>query len=294
MDETEGIFPSIQAALVTADGGSTAPARLLRREDEKYRLIDLKAREVEVAVDAPWFGAPLVWAGAGLVSLDRDGVATPFEVIHSERSSPVRVRLPGAFYSRLLVGASDFFAVDRLQTIYVRRQHDGWFRITRDREWLPVRGLPNELVLARFDPGDGDVLFGTGHGMYAIGAAGEARKIEGERAPKQAIRAFASSGTSIIAGGDEGLFEIQNDLSDIRPVAHSSAESIGSIGDIFDVSFAGFVIIEASNGTYAYENGTLKRISRSVVGQPIIRTLVVSAAPSRFDHEAPSERAVDL
>jgi hypothetical protein len=154
----KGIFPSIEAVLTTGDGGSAAPARLLRQENGKYRLIDIKAHEIEAAVDAPCFGGPLVWTGSGLVSLDRNGIATAFEVSHHERDSPVRFRVAGAFYSRLLVGASDFFAVDRLQTIYVRRQHDGWFRITRNREWLPVRGLPNELVLTEFDPGSGNVL----------------------------------------------------------------------------------------------------------------------------------------
>ncbi len=163
-------------------------------------------------------------------------------------------------YTQLLSGVSDFFAVDRFQTIYVRQERDGWFRITRDREWLPIRGLPNELVFAHFDPGSGDALFGTSQGIFAVNANGDARKLSGDAVPSHVIRAFASTSNSIIAGGNDGLFEVWPDSFTATPVENGGVEAIGSIHGIIKVGFGDLDIIEASNGTYAFEAGKLSRI----------------------------------
>jgi hypothetical protein len=255
-----GVFPSIQSALI-ARGGEKGPVRLLRFDTGRSRLIDTKLERIEVAVDAPWFGTPVLVTRSGLLSIDRDGVLTPFAVSQPEGQSPPASLTPSlATYTQVLLGASDFFAIDRYQTIYVRHQRDGWFRITRDRQWLPVRGLPNEPALEHFDPGAGEVLFGMLRGIFAVSVDGEAREIAGDSGPKRRIRAFAKSGGSIIAGGDEGLFEIGADLSSVTPVANGSIEMIGSVRDIVEVGFGDFSIVETSNGTYAFENGSFRRI----------------------------------
>jgi hypothetical protein len=255
----KGIFRSIQGALIVT-GGDEGPAWLLRLENGRYRLQETKLKEVQATLDAPWFGGALVWTRSGLFLLSADGNAVPFEVSNANPPSPIGLSLSGASYSRILFDVDDFFAIDRFKTAYVRLQHGGWFRITPDREWLPVRGLPNELVLAHFDSGSGEALFGTRHGIFAVNGDGDARRLDGAGYPSQIVRAFTSSGSSIIAGGNEGLFEIRKDLSDSAPVANGSVASIGAVADIFDSGFAGFDIVAASNGTYAFENGSLKRI----------------------------------
>lgn len=255
----QGVFPSMRGALVFTDqdGGGV---RLLRLDDDgKYRFKETKLKDVNASLDAPWFGGALVWTGSGLFVLDADGSALPFEISDTKAASVARSSLSGDVYTRTLFGAEDFFALDRFKTVYVRRQRDGWFRITSDRKWLPVHGLPNTLILAYADPGNGEVLFGTGHGIFALNADGDARRLEGPGYPSQ-IRAFADTGDSILAGGSEGLFEVRKDLSSAILVENGSAASIGAIADIFDVGFAGFDIVKASYGTYAFENGHLERI----------------------------------
>lgn len=251
------ISRSIGGALVTAGEGEHAP-QLLQLDKGTYRLRTLNMPSVDVAVDAPWFGGVLVSGGAGLSLVRGDGSLTPFKFANA--ASPPRPALSAAFYARVAFGVSDVFAIDRLQTIYAREQHGGWFRLTKDRAWLPVEGLPNQLALAHFDPGKGEALFGMGSGIYAVGRDGKARKLDGPGAPGSIVRAFASAGHSILAGGNEGLFEVSEDLSHVAPLAHGSADSIGSVFAILDVGFAGFDIVETSSGTYAFEDGELKRV----------------------------------
>jgi hypothetical protein len=130
---------------------------------------------------------------------------------------------------RVLFGVSDWFAVDRFQTIYARQRKGGWFRLTKDRQWLPVHGLPNDLVMARLDPGQREILPGLSSGIYAVDANGQARKLDGQGAPSHIIRTLAGTASGIPAGGDDGLFEISKDVSRIVPVDRGSVGSIGSV-----------------------------------------------------------------
>lgn len=251
-----GVFPSIQSALVAVSGVNGPMISLLRSDNGKYRLITTKLLRLDAAVDAPWFDTPVLGNYPGLSSMDRNGVLMPFAILQSKGSSSPAVNI----YTRLLSAASDFFAVGRFQTIYVRQQRSGWFRITRDRELLPIRGLPDELVFAHFDPGSGDVLFGMSQGIFAVNANGDARKLSGDAVPSHVIRAFANTSNSIIAGGNDGLFEVQPDSFTATPVGNGGVEAIGSIHGIVEVGFGDLDIIEASNGTYAFEAGKLSRI----------------------------------
>jgi hypothetical protein len=71
---------------------------------------------------------------------------------------------------------------------------------------------------------------------------------------------LARTASGILAGGDDGLFEISADLSHIVPAAHGSVDSIGSVHDILDVGFAGIAIVQSADGTYAFEDGGLMRV----------------------------------
>jgi hypothetical protein len=249
------ISSAIEGALVIAGEGDYPP-ELLKLENSKYRLRNIGINAVEAAVDAPWLGGALVWNHSGLFLLKPDGNVIPFRAANI--APPLRPDLSGTLYSKVLFGVSDFFAIDRFQTIYARQQHSGWFRLTRDRQWLPVHGLPNELALVHFDPGQGEILFGLADGIYAVDANGEARKLSDSSSG--VIDAIAGAKDVILAGGNHGLFEISKDLSRFVPVANGSDDAIGSVSDILDVEFAGIDVIEASRGTYSFEGGKLRRI----------------------------------
>jgi hypothetical protein len=266
----KSVLSSIEGALVTTTQSGDVPLFLLQDDGGKYRLKATNLKELDGTADTPWFGGALVWTRSGLFLLDRASEAKPF-ALSAENQSPVRVGISSNFYTRLLSGASDLQTLDRLRTVYVRQGRAGWFRITKDRKWSPVKGLPNELMLTTFDPGQGEMLLGMADGVYAINADGQARKLEGVGVSRGVIRAIARSGKEIIAGGNEGLFQIANDLSTISPIPNASIESIGSVDAIRDVGFAGFDIVEASNGTYAFEGGKLTRIA-------------ALASSARYDH----------
>jgi hypothetical protein len=253
------VSSAMRVALVDSGENNHRPM-LLRLENEKYELlkIDLNdMQKLQAAYDTPWLGGMLTLVNSRLFLLQRDANLVPLVAINTGASPPP---ISNAFYSDVLFGVSDVFAVSRIEVVYVRSQQAGWFRLTKEREWLPIRGLPNQLALAHFDPGQGEVLFGLSTGVYAVDANGGARKVAGPSSPQDIIRTFADVGHVILAGGNEGLFEIAKDLSRVVPVANGSAETIGSVAEIINVGFAGFDIVQASNGTFAFENGELKRI----------------------------------
>jgi hypothetical protein len=266
----KSVLSSIEGALVTTTQSGDSPVFLLQDDGGKYRLKPTSLKGLDGTADTPWFGGALVWTRSGLLLLDRSGEVKPF-VLSADRYAPMRGGLSVNFYTRLLFGASDLHTIDRFRTVYFRQGRAGWFQITRDRKWSPITGLPNELMLTTFDPGQGEVLLGMADGVYAINADGQARKLEGAGVSRGVIRAFARSGNKIIAGGNEGLFQIPDDLSTISPIPNASVESIGTVERIHDVGFAGFDIVEASNGTYAFEGGKLMRIA-------------ALASSARYDH----------
>jgi hypothetical protein len=261
-----GVFPSIRAAVVAEDSDSSPPAfkirppaaiKIVQFDTLGYQVVDTGRRRDEIGaiVDAPWFGKPVVANTHGLFTLDRAGALAKLDIDGLSRHS-------SAQHSQLdRAHSMNFFSVPRYQTIYLWKNE--WFRITSDRRWLPVTGLPPELaVLAVYDPGAGDALFGTTAGIFAVSLNGVARQLAGEAAPRRAIRTFSLTGNAryLFAGGDEGLFEIQTDSMVVHPMENGTGEDIGSVQGIIDVSFAGISIVEASNGTFALEGGQLHSI----------------------------------
>jgi hypothetical protein len=272
---------AMRAALVDSGENNHRPM-LLRPENEKYELlkIDLNdMQKLEAAYDTPWLGGMLTLVNSRLFLLQRDANLVPLVATNTGASPPP---ISNAFYSDVLFGVSDVFAVSRIEIVYVRSQQAGWFRLTKQREWLPISGLPNQLALAHFDPGQGEVLFGLSTGVYAVDADGGARKVDGPSSPQDIIRTFADVGHVILAGGNEGLFEIAKDLSRVVPVANGSAETIGSVAEIINVGFAGFDIVQASNGTFAFENGELKRIPGASVANGFVNYKVFEGARRVF------------
>jgi hypothetical protein len=246
-----GVFPSIRAALVVT-GDSGGPIQIIKSESDQYRVVDTKQlrREAGVFIDAPWFGEPLVANWQGLFKFTEEGRLDTFEV---DGLSPSRGR---SFVSGLGInGGKNFFSVPRLQTIYVFK--DGWFRITPERRWLPVSGLDAKVkVLAVSDPGAGDVLFGTTEGIFAVSPEGRARRLTSNIAPSRTIRALSATARPgyILAGGDEGLFEVHGETQEVRRAENGSDDVIGSVRNIIDVPFAKLGIIEASNGTFVRDD----------------------------------------
>jgi hypothetical protein len=264
------VLPSIRSALVDT-GNSGAMIALLHRDGDRYRLIetDTSENDIDVIVDAPWFGGPIVGNWHGLFSMDREGHLAEFDVDGLPRDYSGRYSFSGL---TRWYGVRDFFSVPRFRTIFAWKR--GWFRISPDRKWLPLSGLPEHArVVATFDPGAGEVLFGTKMGVFAVDEAGRARPLAGGFAPRRTIRAFAreARGGATLAGGDEGLFRIARDELSALPLENGTAETIGSVTRIVALGDSEVAIVEASNGTYALENG---RIS-------LIRDLVTAGAYSR-------------
>jgi len=246
-----GVFPSIRSAAIVADS-SGGPIKLIRLEADRYRRIDTPLSRADVAfiADAPWFGGPLVETRRGPFLVNRDGQLTFFEVQN------LGAARPGLF------SALDAFAIDRFRTVYLWR--DGWFRITQDRQWLPVHGLPRDaFVNASLDPGSGSVLFATSKGLFAVDQDGNARRLgEGSPAALANFRSLAraSKEGAIIAGGTEGLFRIDLDSYELQPVPNGSKDIIGAVLQITETKFANFDFVKASNGTYAFTESGLQVI----------------------------------
>ena len=257
--ELRAVMPSIQTALIAPDTGSIAYS-ILRAERGNYQLQKTKLQDVEGFADTPWLKGVLLWTRAGLFMLNHYGNASPVDFADSGNSSPARFGLQAAFYDAVYAGVSDMLAVQRFHQVYVRQQKAGWWRIMPDLQWLPIHFLPNELALAYFDPGAGDFLIGTTSGVYAINREGNAVKIDRPDGPARAVRDFKRVGDEVIAGGDDGLFEIRR-MSHITHVADGDADHIGAVLAITDVSFARLAIVTASNGTFEYQAGMLKRIA---------------------------------
>jgi hypothetical protein len=279
-----GIFPSIQSALIAArqTGG---PIKMIRLDGNKYRRIDTAISGIDIGaiVDAPWFGGPIVGNWRGLFLMGRDGALAPFDVEGLKRDFSGRYT-----FSRLKRGyaANTFFAIRRFQTIYAWM--DGWFRITPERRWQPVLGLPREaFVLTTFESETGDALLGTDLGIFAVNQQGQARKLgDSNHGPRRSIRTFAEApgGQRILAGGDEGLFVVQTASSNVEPLANGSDDVVGSVRRIVASEFANLSLIEASTGSYSFDGTSLSALDElspasgvsSVAVFPALRRMLVT------------------
>jgi hypothetical protein len=146
---------------------------------------------------------------------------------------------------------------------------------------LPIRGLPRDaFVNANLDPGSGSVLLATSKGMFALGQDGNARNLgEGGPAALANFRSLARSPEEdvILAGGTEGLFRIDLDSYKLQPAPNGSKDIVGAVLAITESKFAGFDIVKASNGTYAFTKSGLQ----------VIPALSAASAASRvfvFEH----------
>jgi len=139
-----------------------------------------------------------------------------------------------------------------------------------DRIEPPRVSLPESLrsllpagahALATLDAGSGEVLFATTAGLFVTDGRGNTRRLGGT-AGLRAVRtlAFEPGTRHVLAGGDGGLFRITAGSLDVEPLDNGTSDIIGAVNRIVDASFAGASIIEASNGTYALENGRLSII----------------------------------
>jgi hypothetical protein len=246
-----GVFPSIRSAAVVADFAK-GPIQLIRLDGDRYHHADTALARADVAfiVDAPWFGGPLVETRRGPFLMNRDGQLTAFELQN------LRAHLPGLF------NAVTPFAIDRFRTIYISRK--GWFRITQNRELLPVHGLPQDaLVNASLDPGSGSVLLATSKGLFAINQDGNASNL-GRGGPADHANFSSLARTPhdrvILAGSVEGLFRIDLDNYELEPVPNGSKDIIGAVLDITSSQYAGIDIVDASNGTYSLSDRGLELI----------------------------------
>jgi hypothetical protein len=256
--EIVGVFPSIQSALIEAER-SGGPIKMIRLDGNTYRRIDtaISKNDIETIVDAPWFGGPIVGNWHGLFLMGHDGGLAPFDVEGLKRDFSGRDTFSSI---KRGYGAKTFFAISRFQTIYAWM--DGWFRITPERRWQPVVGLPREaFVLTTFESETGDVLFGTDLGIFEVTQQGQARRLgDSIHGPRRSIRTFAEvpGGQRILAGGDEGLFVVPTDFNNLEPLADGSDDVIGSVRRIVTSKFTNLSIIQTSTGSYSFDGTNLK------------------------------------
>jgi hypothetical protein len=252
-------FESSRFALVVP-GLDTGPVKLVRSERGRHEIIgtSLRSSDVRVVAEAPWFGGVIIgnWHGR-LAVLDRDGQLAWLDLHDPDQSDKqTRSSFRDQFHT-----AGQLVSIARFRSVYALST-GGWFRITDERHRLPVAGLPRDArIQATFDPGRGDVLLATTAGLFAVAASGEVRRL-GDSTSWVTMRALAREVGSddILAGGAGGLFRIKQASLDVEPVTNGSDDMIGAVNRILEVPFAGAVIVEASNGTYALEDGKLTNI----------------------------------
>jgi hypothetical protein len=263
--EILGVFPSIHSVLLARPNPSGAEGNvsIARLDDVQQPLINTKAEssDIKYMVDAAWFGTPLIAKPSGLFSMDRDGAFHEFAL----RNPGSSALTPGS-----LDGISDLVAIDRFQTLYAKR--DGWHRITKSRQWLPVHGLP-DAHLEAFDAGSGKVLLNpqSDSGLFAVDAAGHLQKVLQYRARPLAREAGTKN---VLAGTDEGLMRISPASLKVASVPNGSIESIGYVLSMVEIGFADLNIIDASRGIYALEHGKISKIS-DLTAIPDLLTLSV-------------------
>ena len=191
--------------------------------------------------------------------IDRDGHTKHVAIPNQAKSPSSRDEIDGALLLTPQQASQIMFPANRFEQVYTYHARAGWWAITADLQWLPIGGMPNEHALAHIDPGYGAMLLGTKTGVYAIQANGLAERLGGVEAPSHAIRSFVRIGDTVIAGGDDGLFAI-SPSNRITQVPYGDAEHIGIVLGIVELGFAGLAVVQASNGTFAYEAGGLRRI----------------------------------
>jgi hypothetical protein len=260
LSRLRGVLPSIRSVAIEVDAMGRS-IKLVRLERNQYRPLEtpLSPADISFAVDAPWFGGPIVGNRRGMFLMDRDGHLAKFDVqglgAVSFGQDPVRVPI----------------AIERFRTIYL--WSNSWFRITPERQWLPIRGLPRDAFInAKFDPGFGEALLATNKGVFALDQDGSARELGGsDAAGRGRFRSLvmAPGGGAVLAGGAEGLFRIDLPTYRMQPVSNGSSDVIGDVRLITRSEYSDLAIVEASNGTYAFTREGLQ----------VIRDL---AAPGNF------------
>jgi hypothetical protein len=261
-----GVFPSTQSVILESNEvvgsnpffGQTLSngIEVINEVNGKYQLVAAKSGGFDydpiLSVDAPWFGTPIIWGDSGPVSIDRQGIIRKFEVEN--------------FNGGILDFAQQFFSVPRFQTLYVRMsyiQNGGWFRITPNRQWLPIKGLSKEtIVFTNFDPGSGDALFATSAGIFTVSPDGVVHALMGDMAPRHSVYALAQDRDDefVLAGGDDGLFRIRKNTLEVTSIPNGGADVIGSVKQIIPIKFANFDLIVTSIGTYTFEDGNLEAV----------------------------------
>jgi hypothetical protein len=230
--------------------------KLLSQASGRHRLIDLPLRRGPRAiVDAPWLGGPVVSTAGGLFIIGTNGRLKQLELREAADvgSSKRTADEPQSF------STAHLFAIERFRSVYARGS--GWIRITDDRRWHRINGLPREAVTwSTLDPGSDKVLLLTDQGLFVINEDGWTSKIRGAKSFVFTTIGREIGSGAILAGGDGGLFRVNLDSSELTAVANATNEYIGTVRRIVDVPFANVNVVEASNGTYALQDGKLSII----------------------------------
>ena len=131
---------------------------------------------------------------------------------------------------------------------------DGWKRLTADLQIEDVPGIDpvGRLVLATYDPGQGDMLVGTSEGLYSMSEQGVARFVP--QTGKGAVRVLQhlSAVDALILGSEYGLFRERDDHT-IVAIPLGDAISIGTVYRAVDVPWARLTLIAAARGIYVLD-----------------------------------------
>ncbi|HEY8564755.1 MAG TPA: hypothetical protein VIL65_04590 [Beijerinckiaceae bacterium] len=258
------VLPTLRTVLIQA---GVRPIQALRGGPDGYRLetFGLPKKPPGELVDAPWFETVLSFNSDGITSIDAKGEQTPFSL----QGFPTLKPAERWSFSRRPFGALAILPLPRLRSILIHEK--GWWRITPDRRWEEVSGLPDVNLLTSYDPGSCEVLLGTSRGVFALSESGFARKlVDAEGGPSRAVRAIgASPAGGVLVGGQDGLFAAPADLSTLARPRGGHSDQLGAVLSIAEARFARLTMVEASTGSYTVEpDGVLRAAAAfSPVGQ---------------------------
>lgn len=238
----------------------------LRRGDSHPR--EVPKVDLGTVVDAPWLGHPVAFNSQGLWLVQPDWNLTRL-ILKNYKAKPWThlFSAPSRAY-----GTRYIWSVSRLRSILGYSYADkAWKRITPDLNLVDVPGLEGDGldILAIHEPPWGDVFVGTSRGLFRLNSDGKARRYSGPEAPSGTVRLVlpGPDDNTLLAAGDDGLFQVRLDAENVQPIPGGDALTIGSVRRFIDVPWRSRRLIITSFGVFALDGSRLTAVTELAAGR---------------------------